>query len=206
MKKKYLKLKNWLIISSMGILGLSACHSNKNIAANNDNGKTSQNDPEEIFIDTDEDDLSNNPVIVKQESPNPREPQVTVYGVPTVNFAVKGKVTDPSGKPIKGLQVLLLNSDIDPSALPEGQYWDSRLARISDTTDATGNYEVRSTDRPWEKQNILVRDIDGKLNGNFENQLIEVEFTEQDEAGKAVSRWNLGEKRAEVNIKMKRKK
>ena len=138
--------------------------------------------------------------------PDAREPQVTVYGVPTVDFAVKGRVVDGKGKPVKGLRVTLINSDIDPDNMPDTPHWKAQLARVSDTTDAEGNFNVRTSDRPWEKVRMLVTDIDGKENGSFEQQLVDVAFGDPEPGNKPVSSWNLGEKKAEITVEMKEKK
>ena len=208
MKIKYLKLKNWLLVSVMSLFGLSACNCNKQVASDNgEKRKTERPDnqirpmygvPVRTYSDT---VMLQQPPTVKSEEP--REPQVTVYGVPTVDYAVKGRVVDSNGKPVKGVQVMLINSEIDPDNLPESPYCDEQLKRISDTTDAQGNFEVRNTDRPWQQVRVMVRDIDGAKNGKFENQVLDVEFGEP-EGGR--DKWCLGEKKAEVTVKMKRKK
>lgn len=212
MKIKYLKLKNWLLVSVMSFFGLSACNCHKQVAAPVDN-KDNTEHPGDLdnlarpmygVPATDYRQQVEQPVapkVVEQEPP--REPQVTVYGVPTVDYAVKGRVVDPAGKPVKGVQVMLINSEIDPENLPESPYWDEQLKRIADTTDAQGNFEVRNTDRPWEQVRVIVRDIDGAKNGKFENQVLDVEFGEP-EGGSG--NWKLGERKAEVTVKMKRKK
>ena len=218
MKIRYLKLKNWLIVTMMGLLGLSACRHSKDLA--NDGGKDKDSKdrdrevhvlmygaPERIMNDSVVNVLRRDDSVVVIPSKNnqnePREPQVTVYGVPTVDFCVKGRVTDASGKPIKGLQVMLIDSRIDTDNLPDNAYWRGELARMSDTTDATGGFEVNGSDRPWEKIRVMVRDIDGAKNGTFERQLVDVEFGEP-EGG--TSKWKLGTRTAEIVVKMKRKK
>ena len=218
MKIKYLKLKNWLIVTAMGILGLSACRHGKDLANDGRREKIGKSDDQELpalmygVRELVKKDTVVN-VLIKKDSiavgsnkNNPveaREPQVTVYGVPTVDFCVKGRVTDASGKPIKGLHVMLIDSRIDTDNLPDNSYWRTELARMSDTTDATGSFEVNGSDRPWEKIRVMVRDIDGAKNGTFERELVDVEFGEP-EGG--TSRWNLGTKTAEIVVKMKRKK
>lgn len=219
MKIKYLKLKNWLILSVMGVFGLSACHSHKNLVKDEDKQKdnngvdvslpvlmygvpTTDLRSDTIEMVRDEEQWSK----PKVEQPNPREPQVTVYGVPTVDFSVKGRVVDANGKPVKGLHVLLIDSRIDPDNLPQNEYWDAELRRMSDTTDAQGGFEVNGSDRPWEKMRVMVRDIDGAKNGSFEQQLVDIEFGEPESGNKPVSQWQLGTKKAEILIKMKRKK
>lgn len=215
MKIKYLKLKNWLLVSAMSLFGLSACHCHKEAAkkekAMDDDNKTESHirpgdravpmygvQPRE-YIEVVYD--SAQPRVV----PQPREPQVTVYGVPTVDFAVKGRVVDAKGKPVKGLQVMLVNSEIDTDNLPDNEYWREQLKRVSDTTDAEGNFEVRTTDRPWEKVRVMVTDIDGAKDGSFEKKIVDVEFGEPEQKGGPVSSWKLGEKKAEVTVKVNRK-
>ena len=123
MKIKYLKLKNWLLLSVMSLFGLTACHCHKDAAKTPDPGKEKEKsgyDERQAIamygvpardLKVEADDIN--------EKPQPREPQVTVYGVPTVDFAVKGRVVDKDGKPVKGLQVMLVNSEIDTDNLPD---------------------------------------------------------------------------------------
>ena len=209
MKIKYLKLKNWLLVSVMSLFGLSACKCNKQIVSDKTNDGNIEA-PDTVMRPmygvpaTDYRQKVEQPVAPKVvEQDPPREPQVTVYGVPTVDYTVKGRVVDPAGKPVKGVQVMLINSEIDPENLPESPYWDEQLKRIADTTDAHGNFEVRNTDRPREQVRVMVRDVDGAKNGKFENQVVDVEFGEP-EGGRG--NWKLGERKAEVTVKMKRKK
>ena len=221
MKIKYLQLKNWLLLSVMGLFGLTACHSQKDLTK--DGGKdpngvdvsepilmygapTSDLKADTVKLAERNADPMPTPKIVFEQT-QPREPQVAVYGVPTVDFCVKGRVTDANGKPVKGLQVILVDSRIDPDNLPETSYWVEELSRQSDTTDAQGNFEVKGSDRPWEQMRVLVTDIDGAKNGgSFQTQLVDVQFGEPEDGNKPVSKWNLGVKNAEVAIKMKRKK
>lgn len=224
MKIKYLQLKNWLLLSVMGLLGLAACHSQKNLSK--DGGKSKDSDDVDItepllmygaptsdlkadtlkLAERNADPMPTPQVTIVQQ-PQPRDPQVAVYGVPTVDFCVKGRVTDASGKPIKGMQVILVDSRIDPDNLPETPYWVEELRQQTDTTDAQGNFQVNGSDRPWEQMRILVTDIDGAKNGgSFQTQLVDVQFGEPEDGNKPVSKWNLGVKNAEVAVKMKRKK
>ena len=221
MKIKYLQLKNWLLLSVMGLFGLTACHSQKDLTKDGDKDPNGVDVSEPILMygaptsDLKADtvklaernaDPMPTPKIVFEQT-QPREPQVAVYGVPTVDFCVKGRVTDANGKPVKGLQVILVDSRIDPDNLPETPYWVEELSRQSDTTDAQGNFEVKGSDRPWEQMRVLVTDIDGAKNGgSFQTQLVDVQFGEPEDGNKPVSKWNLGVKNAEVAIKMKRKK
>lgn len=220
MKIRFLKFKNWLIVTAMSVLGLSACRHNKVMATGDNNAKEPQYVDSNViepmygvrqrdFVDSVGADKT--PDVSQQPAqpvvqPKPREPQVTVYGVPTVDYCVKGSVTDHNGKPVKGMQVILIDSRIDPDNLPDNEYWKFEMRRMSDTTDEKGSFEVNGSDRPWEKMRVLVRDIDGSKNGSFQDQLVDVQFGDPESGDKPVSQWNLGTKNAEVAIKMKRKK
>lgn len=226
MKIRFLKVRNWLLMGAMSLFGLTACHSNKGMAKSDINnvnerdgidnsvatpmygvpmGSLQMTDDVDSTISAENDVPSVNPTKTEREG-MAREPQVTVYGVPTVDYCVKGRVTDANGKPIKGLQVMLVDSRIDPENLPSNNYWEVELARMSDTTDSQGNFEVKGSDRPWEEMRVLVRDIDGAKNGSFQDQLVNVSFGEPEKGDKPVSSWNLGTKKAEIAVKMNRKK
>ena len=212
MRIKYLKFKNWLIVSVMSLFGLSACHCNKEVAKQDDEKPAvTPTHPRGQVVPM----YGVQPRDYKVEAadtpktkdlPQAREPQVTVYGVPTVDYAVKGRVVDSKGKPVQGVQVTLINSDIDPDNLPDTPHWKEQMARVSDTTDADGNFNVRTTDRPWETVRLMVRDIDGKKNGEFKQQLVNPEFGEPVQGNQPMSAWKLGEKNAEVTVKLERKK
>lgn len=211
MRIKYLKLKNWLLVSVMSLFGLSACHCHKEAVKLEEDNKPERPRIEDRVVPMygvpSREFRAETTDSVPKVLSNPREPQVTVYGVPTVDFAVRGRVVDSKGKPVKGLQVMLVNSEIDADNLPDTPYWKEQLKKVSDTTDAEGNFEVRTSDRPWETIRVMVNDIDGDENGNYEKQLVEVEFGEPKPVGnKPMSSWNLGEKKAEVTVKVNRKK
>lgn len=218
MKIKYLKLKNWLLVTLMSTLGLSACNSSKNVtkAADSKSDDRPAFDERQMIamygvpvrdLKVENADIAQPRVEPKADNPQeqPREPQVTVYGVPTVDFAVKGKVVDSNGKPLKGVQVMLVPEEIDLENIPETPYWGEMMEGAIDTTDSQGTFEVRTTDRPWQNKHVLVRDIDGSKNGRFVDQKVEVEFGEPERKENSNS-WRLGEKKAEVTVKMKRKK
>ena len=220
MKIKYLKLKNWLLVSVMSLFGLSACNCHKEAAKADDGNKGLERNrlddrvvpmygvqTRDYRVETlDNGSKAQTDPAEPKSQPQPREPQVTVYGVPTVDFAVKGRVVDGKGKPVKGLQVMLVNSEIDTDNLPDSPYWEQQLKRISDTTDAEGNFDVRTSDRPWEKVRVMIRDIDGSKNGIFEKKIVDVDFGDPEPTGGSVSSWKLGVKKAEVTVKFERKK
>lgn len=219
MKIKYLKFKNWVLVSLMGMLGMQACHSHKKVTEGNliNIDEPSPRPERERYVEmygvpareyrvnpvVDEDSTMTNDG--KGNNTFHNDEPVLMYGVPTVDFMVKGRVVDEKGKPIKGVQVMLLNSDVDADNLPETEHWKARLREVSDTTDADGNFEVRTSDRPWETVRVMARDIDGKANGLYESTVVEPEFIDAEKADRPMSQWKLGEKKAEVTVKMKKK-
>jgi len=107
---------------------------------------------------------------------------------------VKGKVMNEQGKPVKGLQVILLNrnADITPEEMHEdNEYIREYIQRASDTTDAEGNYMVRTSDTPAEKQQMIVRDIDGEKNGKYKSLLLDIDYREATQTEERQG-WNMG--------------
>lgn len=187
MKIQFLKVRNWLLLSLMGLFGVTACHSSKEAAQQPVSGGNDSDGP--------------------AVQPSPRGEVAVMYGVPTMNFIVKGKVTDDQGKPVNGIQVTLINQSIDvtPEYLQlDNPYVKEYFQRVSDTTDAQGLFTSSTSDVPVEAQRILVRDIDGSANGQFEDQMIDVDFSDgqQTRAGKG---WDRGEKVKEINIVLNKK-
>lgn len=182
MKIRFLKVKNWLLMSVMGLFGLTACHSTKDIA---------QEQPEN---DT-------------PEQPTPRNEIALMYGVPTMDFVVKGRVIDQQGKPVQGMQVVLLNSSIDitpDNMMEDNKNVRSYLNEVADTTNANGEFRTQVKDVPVENQRLIVRDIDGEKNGVKKDQLIEVQFTETDQVEKREG-WYMGSREKDVDITVEEK-
>ncbi len=224
MKIRYIKLQNWLIASVMSIFGLSACHCHKD-AVDPDNktvNRSSVRDEEPVklmyggpernyrVLQPAEDNKAQINILKSDNEPvEPREPQVTVYGVPTADFAVKGRVVNASGKPIKGIQVSLLKRDYPDNALPPQDEWNnSFLKEATDTTDNNGSFEIKVLGcRPWDQMKVVMRDIDGAKNGKYQQQSMDVEFGEPEaEDGENVNKWRQGVKHAEITVKMKTSK
>ena len=127
MKIKFLKLKSWLLAGVMGALGLSSCHCNKQLA-----------EPEE-----------------------PETPEVKdrgdvrlMYGVPTMNYMIRGQVRDDKGRPVRDVRVGVLEHGIEASA--DTVYGDpdnvrSYLENTSVKTDKHGRFELSGSSRPWDE-------------------------------------------------------
>ena len=216
MKVRYLKLKNWIILSLMGALGITACHSTKEVANDNDEPKSQVSPRDEVIlmygvpaVNYRDSKVVPQPkegteAVDSKEEPRPREEQPVMYGVPTLNFRVSGKVVDANGNPVKGVQVVLMNSNIDTEHLDQAnpEYMDQYIKDCGDTTAVDGTFECGTTDRPWDKQKLLVRDIDGDRNGSFADEMIEVEFPKPEGKGRG---WNMGTVKSEVQVRLKDK-
>ena len=84
---------------------------------------------------------------------------VCMYGVPTVSYELKGKVTDESGKPVEGIAVsfervspsdsTLIGSPLGPTA----------------STNAEGQWSVSFQEDPAAILKVLYQDVDGPENG-----------------------------------------
>lgn len=113
------------------------------------------------------------------------------YGVPRINFIVKGVVTDEAGNPIQGIQTKFVGdlNDADPTK-----------------TDANGNYQILATTYPsLNGCKLIVNDIDGEANGGeFLSDTIDVEKLPKNEVEKGDG-WYQGMYESTANIQMKKK-
>lgn len=183
MKLKYLKLKNWILITLLGALGVAGCRSQKDTVKEEKPRPDRQERDDRVMClyGVPEVLYNDKPVVdepVEEPKVEPRDQTPLMYGVPTINFKVKGKVVDENGKPVKGMQVVLLNGDIDETNLQEANpnYLQQYFERAGDTTQADGSFKVETRDRPRNHQHILVRDIDGKKHGEYKEDVVPVKF------------------------------
>jgi len=183
MKIKYLKLKSWLLVTVMSALGMSSCHSHKQLAAPNSN-------PED------------------QPEVKEREEIRLMYGVPTMNFHIRGQVMDADGKPVKDIRVNMLErgmevKDGELQGDPERvQQW---LDRSAVTTDSLGRFEIKESGIPQEEVRLMVRDVDGAENGEYKNQLYETKVQRVDVDREGADGWNQGTFMKRVDIKLESK-
>ncbi|MBR5353727.1 MAG: radical SAM-associated putative lipoprotein [Bacteroidales bacterium] len=182
MKIRFLKLKDWLLMTVMGLMGLTACHSSK--------------------------DVAQQPVEPEDDKPAvaPRSEAALMYGVPTMDFVLKGRVIDTKGKGVEGMQVILVNGTIDIT--PDDMHLDNKyvqeyIRESSDTTDAEGYFSCHMKDFPKDSQNVIIRDVDGKKNGAFVDQMVEVNFADGVQSGTRKG-WYHGTRTKDVDITVKR--
>lgn len=183
MKIKYLKLKSWLLVTAMGALGLSSCHSQKKLA------EPEQKEPERPAV-------------------REREEMRLMYGVPTMHYMIRGQVKDEAGKPVKGIRINLLEHGIKATA--DTIYGDQENVKkyLKDTevaTDAQGRFVVQGSDRPFNEVRLLVRDADGKENGEYRNQLLELTIDDASVDRSQADRWNRGTFNKDLEIKLEGK-
>lgn len=179
MKIKFLKLKSWLLAGVMGALGLSSCHCNKQLA-----------EPEE-----------------------PETPEVKdrgdvrlMYGVPTMNYMIRGQVKDADGRPVRDIRVNMLERNMEATAdAIEGdpemvQQW---LDGTEVRTDDEGRFEIQNSGLPQEEVRLMIRDVDGHENGDYQNQLIGLSVKPENVSG--AEGWNRGTFSKEVEIELEKK-
>ena len=186
MKIRFLKFKDWLLMSVMGLFGLTACHTSKEATTQ----QPQANDGDEAI-----------------EQPAPRGDGALMYGVPTMDFVLKGRVIDEEGAPVKGMQVILVNQTVDiaPDHMDEDNpFVQDYIEHSSDTTDAEGVFECHVKDVPVEFQRVIIRDVDGDKNGRYKDQMVEVSFAEAEQtAGR--KGWYFGKRTKDVDITVSKK-
>lgn len=181
MKVKYLKLKSWLLVTVMGAFGLSSCHCHKKLA---------ESEPE------------------PEPSVQPREEMRLMYGVPTMNYQIRGQVKNADGKPVKDIKVNMLERGMevkDGELQGDPQRVEEWLEKSAVTTDRKGRFEVKNSGLPQEEVRLLVRDVDGKENGEYKNRMLEMEVTPANVDRTNAGGWDLGTFKKEVEVRLENK-
>ena len=193
MKVKFLKLKNWLLVTLMGAMGFSSCHCHKQLAV-------SEPEPDSLPIPEQPQ--------VPDDRPEDRSEIRLMYGVPTMNFMIRGQVRDAKGRPVRNIHVNMLerNMELEGTALqgdPEAiKAW---LDGTAIETDGDGRFEIQRSGTPQELVRLMVRDVDGKVNGDFKDKVVEMEVTPADLDRSEANGWFQGTFNKEVDIKLERK-
>ncbi len=90
--------------------------------------------------------------------------QMCMYGVPSAKFVVNARVVDPEGNPIKGIEVVV----------SESEDFENKSARLIETTTNDDGTLVENTTHGWPRRKLYVRftDVDGEENGGeFEEHI-----------------------------------
>lgn len=119
------------------------------------------------------------------------------YGTPHASYVIKGKVVDPANNPIPNIQI---------KCAAEHSYSEGQKFVVADSTntDDSGAFHATFGVFPTEKIKVIATDIDGKLNGSFEKDSVEVTIHKEDY--KNGSHWNKGEATKEVTLTLKASK
>ena len=113
-----------------------------------------------------------------------------MYGQPSMDFSVSGKVKDVKGCPIKGIEVT-----------PASEYYVYIPSKI--TTDENGAFLVAGSAWPEETIDLVFTDVDGEENGGeFKTKEQQVKLTQTEKSDNA---WYRGVFEAtDVNVTMER--
>ena len=186
MKIRFIKLKDWLLMSVMGMFGLTSCHCHKQVAQE----PVAGDEPDSI------------------EQPAPRGEMALMYGVPTMGYRIMGQVKDRKGRPVEGVSVNLLEHGVEATA--DTIYGDQEnikkyLENNEVKTDKRGNFELRHDGLPREKVRVLVRDTDGKANGRYKNRLLDVPVKAENIDKTNAGGWNQGTFSTKIDIELESK-
>lgn len=116
---------------------------------------------------------------------------ICMYGTPTVTFSVKGRVTDPAGKPIEGICVKAKHDNPKTATNARGEF-------AFDKSEATSFGDIPL------KIPLVFEDVDGAQNGSFEDREMEVTFTRNEAVETGV--WYRGDFKApDIDVVLKAK-
>ena len=107
------------------------------------------------------------------------------YGTPYVELVVKGKVTDPDGKPVSGIQVTPFRRYGDKD-YPDGKF----------LTDGSGNVEITKQEFTggMGALNFAFEDVDGPENGGrFAKDTVYNKDLDIKKVGEGSDHWSDGE-------------
>lgn len=187
MKIRFLKLQSWVLVSLLWLLGFGGCRSTKEFEGFKGFKGFKESEGFEGF----------------EGQVGMRSEIALMYGVPTANFHIKGRVVDADSIPIKGIQLLRLEHGME--ATSGGIVGDSTaIERYTKekavVSSADGSFAVSFSDRPFDEVRLLVRDVDGEANGSYNNSIFSV--TVKPEDFKGGSGWDRGTVTKEVTIRM----
>ena len=175
----------------IGAVGATGCSAHKKAASQG------AKNPDTISQEKlDDDDLRQELERREQERrERERNENKVMYGVPTMDFMIRGQVRGSQGRPVQGIKVNMLERGMevenaqlkgDPEAV---ERW---LENTAVVTDEEGRFEVRKSGMPQEEVRLLVRDVDGKQNGNYQDQLVSEPVSPVDINRKEAGGWNQG--------------
>lgn len=125
---------------------------------------------------------------------------MVAYGVPTVHYTIKGKVTDEKGKALEGIQV-----SVKSRRHGDNRSWYSDII-FPITSDSKGKWEAEPRAMPTDTLQIVFTDIDGAANGGeFAADSIRVPVKIEKDP-KNNDAWYVGDAKVDVpTVKLKKK-
>ena len=122
---------------------------------------------------------------------------VAEYGMPVVEYQVRGQVTDEAGTPVQGIKTAVKIIMSSPSADGKKEIY----ARDSVLTDASGKYDISFVTTPGNPETkLIVEDIDGVANGGeFLSDTLDIDYE------KAVHMDDSYRYELNMNVKLKKK-
>lgn len=131
-----------------------------------------------------------------------------MYGVPTMNYMIRGQVKDADGKPVQDIRVNMLERGMevqDGQLQGDPQRVQQWLDRSSVKTDKEGRFEINESGIPQEEVRLMIRDVDGVENGEYKNQLLEMKVEQGDVDREGAGGWNQGTFKKMVDVKLENK-
>ena len=118
-----------------------------------------------------------------------------MYGTPSADYIVKGKVATATNTPVAGIKVEM--------SMEANSY----LLNSTLSAESTGTYKVTGGGQSPEGESFKIKftDIDGALNGEFETLDTTIVFKDPKFVNGDGS-WYSGQTEKEVNVKLKAKK
>ncbi len=102
--------------------------------------------------------------------------EVCMYGTPSMDFEVEGRVTDEEGNPIYDIMV-----DCENGYATNQAY-----------TDRDGHFVLKAQSFPGQV-NLRFTDHDGEANGGwYETEIVEIKFTDEEKVGESKHEWHEG--------------
>jgi putative lipoprotein (rSAM/lipoprotein system) len=118
-----------------------------------------------------------------------------MYGSPSADYEIKGKVLDADGDPIKGIKVEVQTYVAGPEPIP--------IIRKFSLDD--GTYDASVQTFPVSKLRLVAQDVDGVENGGeFAERTIELDFSKIEYTGDKDA-WYSGKKSLEQDIVLEEK-
>ena len=120
---------------------------------------------------------------------------ICMYGVPTVSYELKGKVTDEGGKPVEGIEVSFASISPSDSTMVGNPFGPTAV------TDAEGLWRIDYQDDPASILKVIFTDVDGAENGGpFAEASTIVKDIQPVKDPNDKNAFNLGEVKLEIPV------